>query len=767
MKRIWAIFFALFLLPFGVATSHAILYFPHFDTTTNAWQTEICVINLSATGNLDGDLKIYSQTGTLLNSQHISVLPKSRRQFNVGADLQGASNTKGYIVFQNSSASAVGYTKFTQVNGERVAIPAVDGTSTGNIYVTHIAWAPWWTGISLVNTTSEDKTLTIRFNNGQTKTLTLPANQQYVNMIAALLNNLIDTTIESAVIENASGIVGLELFGNGSQLGGVPLTSKTTTTLFYPHLESAGGWWTGIVAYNPSTTATAQVTVNPYDANGNPLNSSTRSIEPGQKFVGYPTDLNLPPAAAWFSLRSSIPLVGFELFGYDPNRLAGYSVVDLEGKSGIFPKVEKDGWTGIAFVNTENEQATVTLKAYTNTGTVVATGTKTLGAHAKWVGLPTDPTLFPPGTNLSSATYLSYSADRNVAGFQLNNSTSNTMLDALPGASPSGQKIVDKALGFLQYQDTATSGMTAVTDILGQILGTSSGSTCPQVTVNPDPATINLSALPSAITITASYGNGCTPSGSTAVTSGQVVLAITNLSVNSDFTSISLDYSLTSTNLTQGGVVLLNGSVSGHIAFAGSQLNASANFNNFQVADSTISGSMAIAATNLNLSGSTVDVGDMTITLNNLTAAGYTVTSGTVTLSSAAGSMTGQLTANLNTSQGSVNISMTSERLGSTGYAYTFSTTVPGTIAGYTVTMTNVTMDTTCANNPIAGSVTVSQGGSSFTQNFTATCVPIAGSVIALQDGPSVDRTFAATHMPIAGWVATLQAIKRYVTPAQ
>ena len=59
-------------------------------------------------------------------------------------------------------------------------------------------------------------------------------------MIAALLDNLIDTAIESAVIENASGIVGLELFGNGSQLGGVPLTSKTASTLFYPHRGECG-----------------------------------------------------------------------------------------------------------------------------------------------------------------------------------------------------------------------------------------------------------------------------------------------------------------------------------------------------------------------------------------------------------------------------------------------------------------------------------------------------------------------------------------------
>ena len=75
----------------------------------------------------------------------------------------------------------------------------------------------------------------------------------------------------------------------------------------------------------------------------------------------------------------------------------------MKRKSGIFPKVEKNGWTGIAFVNTENQQATVNLKAYNDTGTVLATGTKTLKAHAKWVGIrkPDASSLFPRETNLN------------------------------------------------------------------------------------------------------------------------------------------------------------------------------------------------------------------------------------------------------------------------------------------------------------------------------------------------------------------------------
>ncbi len=722
MKTIWAIFFALISFLFGITASHAALYFPHVDTTVNQWQTEICVINPSATDTVQGTLESYSNAGVLVASMPLSVGKNARRQIDVGTELANAGNT-GYIVFQNTSGSPVGYTKFAQSGGDRVAIPAVDSANTGNTYITHIAWVPWWTGISLVNTTTATKTLTIRFNTGQTKPITLGPKEHRGFLITALFDNLIYTDIESAVIENADGIVGLEVFGNGNQLGGVPLISKTANTLFYPHVDSTPGqWWTGIVAYNPSTSTTAQITVNPYDTDGNLLGSLTQSILPGDKFVGYPTNLNLPSATAWFSLQSQNPLVGFELFGTaDGNQLAGYSVVDIEGKSGIFPKVEKNGWTGIAFVNTENQQATVNLTAYNDTGTALATGTKILKAHEKWVGYVEN--LFP-GVNLIAATYLSFSTDRKVAGFQLNGS-GNTMLDALPalpGSSPSDEpmEVINKALDLFRYQSTVTLGMETVTDIIGQILSSGPGGTCPSTNVVPYP--IDIFNLPSSITITASYGNGCTATDDSTI-SGQAELAITNIAITG--TSLSLDYALSATNLTRNGALLLNGSVSGHIALniSGSvitQANVSVHFNNFQVADSVISGNMTMAATNIMKSGGTYSFGSITVSFNNLTAAGYTVSGGMVTVTST-GSNSFQMVANLNTSQGALNMTLTVQSPSDTRIIV--STPTPATIGGYTVTLTNVTMDTNVCNGyPSNGSVTASQGGSSATVVFTPSC---------------------------------------------
>ena len=68
------------------------------------------------------------------------------------------------------------------------------------------------------------------------------------------------------------------------------------------------------------------------------------------------------------------------------------------------------------------------------------------------------------------------------------------------------------------------------------------------------------------MTFTVNYGTGCSTGGSTM--SGQAVLAVTNLTMVQAGSggSINLDYALTATNLRQNGELLLNGSVSGHVA---------------------------------------------------------------------------------------------------------------------------------------------------------------------------------------------------------
>jgi hypothetical protein len=103
--------------------------------------------------------------------------------------------------------------------------------------------------------------------------------------------------------------------------------------------------------------------------------------------------------------------------------------VGISGTNGVFAKTEKDGWTGIAFVNIENSPATVTMIAYDDSGNVIDTETLNIAAYEKVVDMA--PNLF--SQDISNATYISYSSDGVVVGFQLNGSSDGFLLDGLPG----------------------------------------------------------------------------------------------------------------------------------------------------------------------------------------------------------------------------------------------------------------------------------------------------------------------------------------------
>jgi hypothetical protein len=140
--------------------------------------------------------------------------------------------------------------------------------------------------------------------------------------------------------------------------------------------------------------------------------------------------LDLPPETAWFDIAAASPITGFELFGTtDGNQLAGYMGVGISTYGGVFAKLEDDGWTGIAFVNIEDSTATVTLTAYADSGAVVATEEMNVAANAKMVDTPSN--IF--SEDVSTATYIGFSSDREVVGFQLNGSSGGMMLDGLPG----------------------------------------------------------------------------------------------------------------------------------------------------------------------------------------------------------------------------------------------------------------------------------------------------------------------------------------------
>jgi len=424
------------------------LYFPHVDSDGN-WETEICVINTSDQ-EVSGTFAAYNNKGSkILTDIYLILDPNGRRAFTVGDEFSpppivgaAGAETSGedapsvedikYIIFSTESSSICGYTKFYQEGLYRVAVPAVKEINAGDIYIPHIVSDDdWWTGLALVNTTDSQKTLDIQFSTGQTRQIEMAPGEHWSDNIKSLFDDVAQPLIKSAVITGGSGVIGLELFSKGNTLSGVLLKDETTDTLYFPHVAQDENWWTGIAAYNPSNSE-ANLTVTPYAKTGEVLQLFTETIPARGKYLGDAGQLRLPEGTEWFKIHSSQPLNGFELFGTtDGKSLGGYSTVNISQQAGIFPKLENDGWTGVAFVNTSDNESEVTLSIHDDDGFKITEKSISLAGNEKWANTPED--LF--GGTITAATYMKFSSDSNVVGFQLNRSTDKMFLDALSAAN--------------------------------------------------------------------------------------------------------------------------------------------------------------------------------------------------------------------------------------------------------------------------------------------------------------------------------------------
>ncbi len=124
--------------------------------------------------------------------------------------------------------------------------------------------------------------------------------------------------------------------------------------------------------------------------------------------------------------------IAYLSFDSDSGFLAGYTRFSQPGNraslaAGTGTKMEKDGWTGIAFLITESSAATISLTALDANGGPVAARTLTLSPGQKFVGMADQ--LFP--SDLTNARYLKFKSDRSVLGFTVSGSGDGQMLDGL------------------------------------------------------------------------------------------------------------------------------------------------------------------------------------------------------------------------------------------------------------------------------------------------------------------------------------------------
>lgn len=127
-------------------------------------------------------------------------------------------------------------------------------------------------------------------------------------------------------------LTGYELFGLGSppagvdSLAGLEAAKSLSQRLLFPRVENADGYgdglqrWTGIAVINPNS-AEADLTYRLYNATGTLVRTVNRSIGAYRKDVGFASDLfNIGNFWGWVTVDSTLPVTGFELYGYQDSR---------------------------------------------------------------------------------------------------------------------------------------------------------------------------------------------------------------------------------------------------------------------------------------------------------------------------------------------------------------------------------------------------------------------------------------------------------------
>jgi hypothetical protein len=132
--------------------------------------------------------------------------------------------------------------------------------------------------------------------------------------------------------------------------------------------------------------------------------------------------------------------IDYLIFYSDSGFLAGYTRYNQPGnrvslpaatgaQQGWFPKMEQDGYTGLAFLNVDSSAAYVTLQAFADNGQKVGEEVMpALEPGVKVVGLVHQ--IFK--TDIRDARYFCFTSDRKVVGFSVSGSEDGLMLDGMP-----------------------------------------------------------------------------------------------------------------------------------------------------------------------------------------------------------------------------------------------------------------------------------------------------------------------------------------------
>jgi hypothetical protein len=236
-----------------------------------------------------------------------------------------------------------------------------------------------------------------------------------------------------------------EFFQRNRSSAQTPLPKPLYYKYYFPHVASDGNWETEIALMNTIPGGVpVRGQLSAFGKNGgSPIETLSLEIPPGGRTeITVGKVFHSPEEIAYLTfLADSGFVTGYCRFDEPGNRVS-LPIAPTALTEGWFPKMETDGWTGLAFVNTDTSNAKVILTAYDESGTKVAENSlPQVKPGEKVVALVAQ--LFP-AANLSNARFFGFTSDKPLIGFSVSQSRDGLKLDGLMSSPRYAPAPVDK-----------------------------------------------------------------------------------------------------------------------------------------------------------------------------------------------------------------------------------------------------------------------------------------------------------------------------------
>jgi len=185
-----------------------VFYFPSVMTESD-WETEIALVNTSRIHSLRGVLKAYDYRGQELSSitiagtgMSIDLDPRERREITIEKSFITPEHIR-YLMFMTDSEQCTGYATYSIAGRCRSSVPAVHLHHDSDMPLPRIcSEQDRWTRLCLLNTSYDAQPLSLTFDNGAQKDITLGPNGQYAPTISDLFAGQRQETITSGMIRD-------------------------------------------------------------------------------------------------------------------------------------------------------------------------------------------------------------------------------------------------------------------------------------------------------------------------------------------------------------------------------------------------------------------------------------------------------------------------------------------------------------------------------------------------------------------------------------